>query len=53
MGAVYETAARKCIKGGKELGLSEGDDETNDAVAARLSMVLHEDVVKPLGDIRI
>lgn len=53
MGAVYETASRKCITGGKELGLSEGDDETNDSVAARLSMVLHEDVVKPLGDIRI
>lgn len=53
MGAVYETASRKCITGGKELGLCEGDDETNDAVAARLSMVLHEDVVKPLGDVRI
>ncbi|KAK4123151.1 hypothetical protein N657DRAFT_645884 [Parathielavia appendiculata] len=53
MGAVYETAARKCITGGRELGLSEGDDETNDAVAARLSMVLHEHVVKPLGDVRI
>ncbi|KAL2129909.1 hypothetical protein VTI74DRAFT_7152 [Chaetomium olivicolor] len=53
MGAVYEAAARKCIAGGKELGLSEKDDETNDAVAARLSMVLHEDVVKPLGDVRI
>ncbi|KAL2148096.1 hypothetical protein VTH82DRAFT_2396 [Thermothelomyces myriococcoides] len=53
MGVVYETATRKCITGGKELGLSEGDDETDDAVAARLSMVLHEEVVKPLGDIRI
>lgn len=53
MGAIYEGAARKCIAGGKDLGLSEGDDETNDAVAARLSMVLHEDVVKPLGDVRI
>ncbi|KAL1838359.1 hypothetical protein VTJ49DRAFT_2768 [Mycothermus thermophilus] len=54
MGALYETAARKCIAGGKELGLAEDDDdETDDAVAARLSMVLHEDVVKPLGDIRI
>ena len=53
MGAVYETASRKCIAGGKELGLCEGDDETHDAVAARLSMVLHEDVVKPLGDVRI
>lgn len=53
MGGVYETASWKCIAGGKELGLSEGDDETDDAVAARLSMVLHEDVVKKLGEIRI
>jgi hypothetical protein len=53
MGAVYEAAARKCIAGGKELGLLKGDDETDDQVAARLSMVLHEDVVKPLGEIRI
>ncbi|AEO68903.1 9393ca2d-f443-4918-aa86-b32461bf1327 [Thermothielavioides terrestris] len=53
MGAVYETAARKCIAGGRELGLSEADDETDDVVAARLSMVLHEDVVKPLGEVRI
>jgi hypothetical protein len=53
MGVVYETATRKCIAGGKELGLAEKDDETDDAVAARLSMVLHECVVKPLGDIRV
>lgn len=53
VGEVYEAAARRCIAGGKDLGLSEDDDETNDAVAARLSMVLHEDVVKPLGDVRV
>lgn len=53
MGAVYEAAAQKCIAGGAALGLSGDDDETNDAVAARLSMVLHEDVVKPLGDVRV
>jgi len=53
MGAVYEAASRKCIAGGKDLGLREGDDETNDTVAAQLSMVLHEDVVKPLGDVRV
>ncbi|KAK1756147.1 prion-inhibition and propagation-domain-containing protein [Echria macrotheca] len=53
MGEVYENAARKCLEGGKELGLSGTDDETNDVVAARLSMVLHEEVVKPLGDVRI
>ncbi|KAL2270353.1 hypothetical protein VTJ83DRAFT_2537 [Remersonia thermophila] len=56
MGSLYETAARKCIAGGPELGLAggdDGDDETDDAVAARLSMVLHEEVVKRLGAIRI
>ncbi|KAJ4304123.1 hypothetical protein N0V88_001733 [Collariella sp. IMI 366227] len=53
MGEVYEMAARKSIAGGRELGLSEKDDETDDAVAARLSMVLHEVVVKPLGDVKI
>ncbi|KAK3990252.1 prion-inhibition and propagation-domain-containing protein [Cladorrhinum sp. PSN332] len=53
MGERYETAAQKCIAGGKELGLSESDDETNDDVAARLSMVLHEEVVKRLGEIQV
>ncbi|KAK0646651.1 prion-inhibition and propagation-domain-containing protein [Cercophora newfieldiana] len=53
MGEVYEIAVRKCLEGGRELGLGEKDDETDDRVAARLSMVLHEQVVKPLGDVRI
>ncbi|KAK3379348.1 prion-inhibition and propagation-domain-containing protein [Lasiosphaeria ovina] len=53
MGGVYEDAARKCIVGVTEFGLSESDDETNDAVAARLSYALHEDVVKPLGNVRV
>ncbi|KAK4165337.1 prion-inhibition and propagation-domain-containing protein [Cladorrhinum sp. PSN259] len=53
MGELYEAATQKCIAGGKELGLSESDDETNDAVAAHLSMVMHEEVVKRLGDIQV
>ena len=53
MGSVYEDATRKCLAGGRELGLLEGDDETDDSVAARLSMALHEEVVKRLGDVRI
>jgi len=53
MGEVYQEATRKCITGGPELGLSEGDEETDDAVAAQLSMILHEDVVKKLGDVRV
>lgn len=53
MGGVFERAARKCLEGGAELGLGEGDDETDDVVASRLSMVLHEEVVKPLGEVRV
>ncbi|KAK4650448.1 hypothetical protein QC762_707510 [Podospora pseudocomata] len=53
MGELYEGATQKCIAGGEQLGLSEKDDETNDAVAARLSMVLHEKVVKKLGEIQV
>ncbi|KAK3322409.1 prion-inhibition and propagation-domain-containing protein [Apodospora peruviana] len=53
MGQLYEDATRKCLAGGPALGLSDADDETDDSVAARLSMALHEDVVKKLGDIRI
>jgi hypothetical protein len=37
----------------EELGINDGDDEMNDAVAARLSMVFYEDVVKKLGDVRV
>ncbi|KAK5663984.1 hypothetical protein OQA88_196 [Cercophora sp. LCS_1] len=50
MGSMYESAAKKCLEGEKALGLAEGDDETDDRVAAKLGMVLHEEVVKPLGD---
>ncbi|KAK3357601.1 prion-inhibition and propagation-domain-containing protein [Lasiosphaeria hispida] len=53
MGEVYESAAQRCLEGGGELGLSKSDDETDDVVASRLSMVLHEKVVKPLGDVNI
>jgi serine/threonine protein kinase len=53
MGEVFEEAARKCISGGKELGIEDTDDEMNDAVAAKLSMSFYEDVVKKLGDVRV
>ncbi|KAK3938486.1 prion-inhibition and propagation-domain-containing protein [Diplogelasinospora grovesii] len=53
MGQVYEDATRKCIAGGQELGLSDTDDETNDMIAARLSMVFYEDVVQRLGEVRV
>lgn len=53
MGEIYESATRKCIAGGRELGIEESDDETSDAVAAKLSMTFYEDVVKRLGDVRV
>lgn len=51
MGEVYEKAARRCIAGGKWLNLTDSEDETNDEVAARLSMSFYEYVVKKLGSI--
>lgn len=58
MGERFEDATRRCIAGGEELGLAEGDgggggDETSDAVAAKLSMAFYEDVVQKLGEIRV
>lgn len=53
MGEVYESAATKCLQGGKALGLDDGEDETDDRVAAKLGVVVHEEVVKKLGSVRI
>jgi hypothetical protein len=52
-GAIYEAAARKCIAFADDLGLAEGDDETEDGLAARLSVAFYEGVVKALGGIRV
>ncbi|KAF5681109.1 hypothetical protein FHETE_140 [Fusarium heterosporum] len=48
MGERYEDATRKCLAGGEQLGLREGDDETQDEVAENLSRKFYEDVVKRL-----
>ena len=53
MGEMYEEATRKCIAGGKELGIEEANGEMSDAVAAKLSMRFYEDVVKKLGDVKV
>ncbi|WQF75633.1 Putative protein kinase domain, prion-inhibition and propagation, HeLo [Colletotrichum destructivum] len=53
MGEMFEEAARKCIEGGESLGLADHDVETDDNVAARLSMRFYEDVVKKLDDVRV
>jgi hypothetical protein len=51
MGEIYEKAARICISGGQSLGLEDGNDETDGAVAARLSMTFYENVVKELDSV--
>ncbi|OHW93512.1 glycoside hydrolase family protein [Colletotrichum incanum] len=53
MGEMFEEAARKCIAGGESLGLADGDVETEDIVAAQLSMRFYEDVVKKLDGVRV
>ncbi|KAK1987219.1 prion-inhibition and propagation-domain-containing protein [Colletotrichum cereale] len=53
MGELFEEAARKCIAGGEALGLADGDVETQDDVAARLSVRFYEDVVKKLDGVRV
>ena len=53
MGEVFEEATRRCVAGGRELGVEEMEDEGIDAVAARLGMAFYEDVVKKLGDVRV
>lgn len=56
MGQVYEKLVEKCLTGGKMLGINieKGEDETRDRqVAARLSMVFYEQVVRKLEEIRV
>ncbi|TDZ71900.1 hypothetical protein CTRI78_v001798 [Colletotrichum trifolii] len=53
LGEVFEDATRRCIAGGEQLGLRDGDVETDDAVAAKLSMRFYEDVVKRLQEVHV
>lgn len=53
MGGVYEEVTRRCLRGGKELGIEEGDDETGGDVAARLSKTFYKEVVKKLEGIKV
>ncbi|CAD6447501.1 1ac33562-fc1a-4abf-af8e-5321cf982a6b [Sclerotinia trifoliorum] len=54
MGEVVEEVVRKCIVGGKELGIEDGEDEMGDErVASKLGMRFFENVVKKLGDVKV
>jgi hypothetical protein len=54
MGEVVEEVVKRCIVGGKELGVFDGEDEMGDEkVASRLGMRFFERVVKRLGDIKV
>ncbi|ESZ90229.1 hypothetical protein SBOR_9383 [Sclerotinia borealis F-4128] len=54
MGEVVEEVVRRCIVGGKELGVEGGEDEMGDErVASKLGMRFFESVVKKLGDVKV
>ncbi|KAM3082457.1 hypothetical protein ACMFMF_002119 [Clarireedia jacksonii] len=54
MGEVVEEVVKRCIIGGKELGVFDGEDEMGDEkVVSRLGMSFFERVVKRLGDINV
>ncbi|KAI9650564.1 hypothetical protein NHQ30_000582 [Ciborinia camelliae] len=54
MGEVVEGVVKRCIVGGKELGVEDGEDEMGDeGVASRLGMRFFESVVKKLGDVKV
>lgn len=53
MGERFEDATRTCLNGGAELGLKEGDDETDDDVARRLFTKFCNSVVKTLEGVTV
>ncbi|QSZ36114.1 hypothetical protein DSL72_007239 [Monilinia vaccinii-corymbosi] len=54
MGEVVEEVVKRCIVGGKELGIEDGEDEMGDErVASKLGMRFFESVVKKLGDVKV
>ena len=52
VGEVYADAVRKCLTGGKELGVEEGANESDREVGARMQEVFAEDVVGKLSTVK-
>lgn len=54
MGEIVEEVVKKCIVGGNELGIEDGEDEMGDErVASKLGRKFFENVVKKLGDVKV
>ena len=53
VGEVYGRVVRKCLEGGRELGVEEGEDEGGEKVGAKMQAVLAEEIVGKLGGIRV
>jgi hypothetical protein len=51
-GTAVEAAVRACLGGLEGLGLSEGENERDEGVAARLQMAFYERVVRRLKEVR-
>ena len=53
VGEAFTTAIRKCLIGGKEIGIQEGADETDVEMGASMQSVFAEEVVNRLQGIRV
>lgn len=53
VGEVYGAAVRRCLAGGKELGIPTGASEENSDVGAMMQSVFSEEIVNKLGEIKI
>lgn len=53
VGEVYGRVVRRCLVGGKELGVEKGEDEGGEEVGARMQAVLAEEIVEKLGRIHV
>ena len=51
MGERYEEATRKCLCGGEELGIKDGEDETDNDVAGRLFRKFYDEVVRKVEEV--
>ncbi|KAK4691704.1 hypothetical protein P7C71_g5352, partial [Lecanoromycetidae sp. Uapishka_2] len=53
VGDVYAAALRRCLTGGRELGIDDDANEKDTEVGARMQVLFSEQVVGRLGEIRI
>lgn len=53
VGEVYGRVVRRCLVGGRELGLAMAEDEEKEEVGRKMQALLAEEIVRRLGEIRV